>query len=60
MQVTKSKYIQLACYESDYQQYIILEKHANLESIMQIVTYVTSKKSAKGTTLPIKRIFCSP
>ena len=25
----------------------IFEKHDNLETIMQIVTYVTSKKSAK-------------
>ena len=40
----KSKYIQQAYYESINQQSIVLEYHANLETIMQIETYVTPKK----------------
>ena len=41
---SKNKYIQLACYEIGYQQQIIHRRHAYLETIEQIVRYITSKK----------------
>ena len=54
----KNKYIQVAYYESDYEQLIILEQHANLETIKQIVTYV-NKTSANGTPPHIDGLFCT-
>ena len=49
----KNKYIQLACYEIGYQQETIHKRHAYLETIEQIVTYITSKNKLMESLPPL-------